>query len=256
MSCPPIPHGLVPAWFQREVQDVAVRRSDEEPAHTSWLRSQRMYDLAAAPLRFFIRTFDISRVDGSDRTFGCGGVERYELDYRAGVGRGVTGHSSHVALLTTETLQRGELVQLARGLAHVYAQPMHRHGYRCAAGAGLSDSNTAERCHLDVGLGIRRPVAPVATVCRAHTRHSVISLHRPDPKAVQGRSAVVGGHDRHAQAQPHGQALRLTPQAHLSSEVARRPAPELMWMIEPPPSRFMMGTAARLHRTAPITFDR
>src|SRR5512132_2162528 len=55
-----------------DVDDVAVWCSDEEPAHTPWLCSYRVYDLAAEFLSFFISTFDVIRVDGNDRVFGCG----------------------------------------------------------------------------------------------------------------------------------------------------------------------------------------
>ena len=46
-----------------DVNYVAVRCSDEEPAHTPWLCSYRVHDLVAEFLRFFIGTFDVIRVD-------------------------------------------------------------------------------------------------------------------------------------------------------------------------------------------------
>src|SRR5262245_25235689 len=75
-----------------DVDDVAVRRPDEEPAHAPWLCRYRFYDLVAEFLRFFVRTFDVRRVDGNNRIFGGGCVARDELDVRPGVGRGVAGH--------------------------------------------------------------------------------------------------------------------------------------------------------------------
>src|SRR4030095_6067468 len=85
-----------------DVDDVAVWCSDEEPAHTPWLCSYRVYDLAAEFLSFFISTFDVIRVDGNDRVFGCGCITRHELDVRPRGGRGVAGHPSHVELLGTQ----------------------------------------------------------------------------------------------------------------------------------------------------------
>jgi hypothetical protein len=74
-----------------DVEDVAVWCPDEEPAHTPWLRGERVHDLVAEFLSFFISTFDVIRVDGNDRVFGRGRVARDELDVRSGVGRGVAG---------------------------------------------------------------------------------------------------------------------------------------------------------------------
>src|SRR6266496_3286996 len=82
-----------------DVDDVAVWCPDEEPAHTPWLCSYRLHDLVAESLSFLISTFDVIRVDGNDRVFGCGCVTRHELDVRPGVGRGVARHPSHVELL-------------------------------------------------------------------------------------------------------------------------------------------------------------
>src|SRR3954454_16763994 len=82
-----------------DVDDVAVGCSDEEPAHTPWLCGQRMHDLVAELLSFFVGTFDVVRKHGNDRIFRCACVPRYELDIRHAVGRGVAGHPSHVELL-------------------------------------------------------------------------------------------------------------------------------------------------------------
>jgi hypothetical protein len=48
------------------VDYIAVRRSDIKAAHTPWLCSDRVHDLVAEFLSFFISAFDIIRVDGND----------------------------------------------------------------------------------------------------------------------------------------------------------------------------------------------
>src|SRR6185437_4329223 len=85
-----------------DVDDVAVRCPDEEPAHAPRLCRYRFHNLVAEFLRFFIGSFDIRRVDGNDRVFRGGCVARDELDVRPGVGRGVARHPSHVELLGTQ----------------------------------------------------------------------------------------------------------------------------------------------------------
>src|ERR1700704_2868976 len=101
LSAVPAPIGpaaaLVP--MVHDVDYIAVGCSDEEPAHPPWLGGYRMHDLVAEFLSFCVGTFDVIRVNGNDRVFGCVGIAGDELDVRTAVGRGVAGHPSHVELL-------------------------------------------------------------------------------------------------------------------------------------------------------------
>src|ERR1035438_6440044 len=133
-----------------DVDDVTVWCPDEEPAHTPCLCGYRVHDLVAEFLGFFVSNFEVIRVAGDDRIFGCGCVARYELDVRLGVGRGVPGHPSHVELLGTEPEIAG--VEALRSLNVSHSNVGHNacgaHGTSCRKRMCMMTARKVKRVRL------------------------------------------------------------------------------------------------------------
>ena len=63
-----------------DVDDIAVRRSNEEPSNAPFHGSYRVHDLEAEFAGFFVRAVEVIRVDCDNRIFERSCIARFKLN--------------------------------------------------------------------------------------------------------------------------------------------------------------------------------
>ncbi len=85
-----------------DVQHVAVRCANKEAAHSPRFVLQRVHDLVAAPLRFFVSRVDVGDLYRHGGVCRCGSVVGDDLEADSRLRRCVSRDPSHVELLDAQ----------------------------------------------------------------------------------------------------------------------------------------------------------